>query len=385
MSSSLAPTDARLDSQLATLAESFRFLLDLTPTNAAEAKQRWLTGDRAEPAFEYRELSTDPDVAKASLEQIDPGEAEDPTVESLLRGKKRELELQVEMLRARHSDDFLPLSLEAYGGVNDDLRTIASKLFEEVEPFEDSVQSLSAGEFHALAEEEIAWYQSQNPDVTMHAEVREDVSGVLVSGDTLLISAGSKVPPYRAKGLLQHEVGTHLVTQVNGSAQDLTLLGAGLAGYDETQEGLAVLAEFVVGEMTTTRIRQLASRVLVVDRMVKGESFEDCWQFLADHGVSEGSAFMTVMRIFRAGGLTKDACYLRGLLDLIAHVKGGGELDLLFTGKFALQDLGLVEQLQASGLLAPLAVQSRWTVEGDVNERLRALASTPLTEVIVAG
>ena len=46
--------------------------------------------------------------------------------------------------------------------------------------------------------------------------------------------------------LLHHEVGTHLVTHVNGTHQPIKVLGVGLAGYDETQEGLAVLAEYLV-------------------------------------------------------------------------------------------------------------------------------------------
>ena len=77
----------------------------------------------------------------------------------------------------------------------------------------------------------------------MHAEVRPDVNGVMVSGDVLLIGPETKVQRARAQALLHHEVGTHLVTQANGSHQPIKVLGVGLAGYDETQEGLAVLAE----------------------------------------------------------------------------------------------------------------------------------------------
>ena len=56
--------------------------------------------------------------------------------------------------------------------------------------------------------------------------------------------------------LLQHEVGTHLVTHVNGSAQPIKVLGTGFAGYDETQEGLAVLAEIACGGLTAFRLLQ---------------------------------------------------------------------------------------------------------------------------------
>ena len=74
----------------------------------------------------------------------------------------------------------------------------------------------------------------------------------------------------RVGASLQHEVGTHLVTYYNGLEQPLRLLHVGLAGYDETQEGLAVLAEYLVGGLSRSRLRTLAERVrprLVQDGM----------------------------------------------------------------------------------------------------------------------
>ena len=107
-----------------------------------------------------------------------------------------------------------------------------------------------------MAEAEIAHYRDEDPDLDMHAEIRSDVNGVMVSGDTLLIGPETKVQLERAQALLHHEVGTHLVTQANGSHQPIKVLGVGLAGYDETQEGLAVLAEIACGGLTAFRLRR---------------------------------------------------------------------------------------------------------------------------------
>ena len=41
------------------------------------------------------------------------------------------------------------------------------------------------------------------------------------------------------------------------------------------------------------------------------------------------------MRIYRGGGLTKDAVYLRGLLQILRYLREGGELEPLFVGKVA--------------------------------------------------
>ena len=37
-----------------------------------------------------------------------------------------------------------------------------------------------------------------------------------------------------------------------------------MAGYEELQEGLAVLAEYLVGGLNRTRMQQLAARVLAI-------------------------------------------------------------------------------------------------------------------------
>lgn len=99
----------------------------------ADARDRFLSGADPEPDFTYRELTVDPDVADAALEKIDVNSVEDATLDHLLRAKHREMKLQVEMLRARGTDDFRQLSVELYGGgvlvVNDpaSLATAQSK------------------------------------------------------------------------------------------------------------------------------------------------------------------------------------------------------------------------------------------------------------------
>jgi hypothetical protein len=40
--------------------------------------------------------------------------------------------------------------------------------------------------------------------------------------------------------------------------------------------------------------------------------------------------------VFRSGGLTKDAVYLRGLRELVDHLSRGADLDVLWLGKMPL-------------------------------------------------
>ena len=72
--------------------------------------------------------------------------------------------------------------------------------------------------------------------------------------------------------------------------------------------------------------------------------------------------------------------YLRGLVDLLAHLREGGRLDLLFLGKFALRDLPLVQDLDDRGHLRPSRITSRWLLDPGTRERLdQAAAADDLT------
>ena len=381
----LSAADLAVDHRLALLSQSFRFLLEVTPVDADDLRDDFLEGRERDPGFTYRELDTDPDVVRAELDAIDVGEVEDPVLGQLLRAKHREMELQLDMLEARDTDDFLPLSVELYGGVSPSLRRQAEALLAGITRTEAGDEALDAEEFLALAEDEIAHYRAEDPDLDMHAEIRTDVNGVMVSGDTLLIGPETKVQRARAQALLHHEVGTHLVTQANGSHQPIKVLGVGLAGYDETQEGLAVLAEIACGGLTAFRLRQLASRVVTVHRLIGGASFAEAHEALVADGFPEGSAWTTVMRVYRSGGMTKDAIYLRGLIELLEHLGADGSLDQLWLGKFSLRDLPLIGDLQDRGLLRPPRVLPRYLHDPATHANLARAAGTEDLSTLLEG
>lgn len=374
--------DLAVDHALARLSGGIRFLLDITPVDSDEVREAYLAGEVSTPEFTYRELESDPDVLEAELARIDPATVENTTLGHLLRAKHREMELQLQMLCARGSKEFRDMSVELYGAVSPALYERAGALMLIIDPPDPGAGTLTAEEFRDLAEQELDHYREIDPDIGLHVEIRDDVAGVLCEGTTLLISAQSSIASRRAFALIQHEVGTHLITQVNGSRQPVTVLGSGLAHYDETQEGLAVLAEIAVGGLTPARLRTLAARVVVVHDMLDGASFSDCHHRLVDAGIPSGNAFTTVMRVFRAGGLTKDAIYLRGVVDLLMHLRGGNKLTTMYAGKFSLADLPLIEELTSKNLIHPPAVVPRfWDLPGTSERLAQAAAADDLTQL----
>jgi hypothetical protein len=108
--------------------------------------------------------------------------------------------------------------------------------------------------------------------------------------------------------------------------------------------------------------------------MVEGMPFEDVHASLVHEGIAHAQAFTTTVRVFRAGGLTKDAVYLRGLLELIDHLSTGGDLETLLLGKMPLTAVPLVGDLHRRGLLRDALLRPRYLDEPEAQDRLARLA-----------
>jgi uncharacterized protein (TIGR02421 family) len=288
------------------------------------------------------------------------------------------------MLRCRGSSDFLNLSIELYGAVSPGLLAEAQAILEEV-PRRRRVPGawLDAQQLAAAAQQELDHYRRVAPELESRVEVREGSTGLMVSNGDLLIAPTARVSCERVEALLHHEVGVHIVTHVNGINQPLRLLGAGLAGQEETQEGLAVLAEHLVGGLSGARLRQLAARVVAVHQMTAGAAFPEVHAGLVDAGVPRRQAFTIALRVFRSGGLTKDAVYLRGLRALVDHLAAGNRLDVLWLGKMPLEAEPLVAELYQRGALSDPLLCPRFLDHPFARDRLASFTSVEsLVELI---
>jgi len=228
--------------------------------------------------------------------------------------------------------------------------------------------------FAARARDEIERYRRQWPQLVAEVQVRDDIPGLLVSRHRLLIDQNLQLDANRVESLIHHEVGTHVLTYCNASAQPLAILAGGLLGYDELQEGTAVLAEYLTGGLSHNRLRLLAARVVAVRRQVTGQTFADVFCELCDRlHFRPATAFSITMRVFRGGGFTKDATYLRGLLALLRYLADGGETDMLFLGKVSEASLPILRELRLRGVLKTPPLRPHYLDLPQANQRLRAL------------
>ncbi len=342
-----------VDRKLLRISTSFDFLLSVSPINSEQAYDQF-RADKAHkaPLFRYRPLTVDPDLAKRALYAIDLRRVEDPVLERLFAEKRRELDQQLTMIDCRNSPDFRYLSLTIYGPVEPELLESARDILANVPADTIRGEAIGADAVRKAAESLIAEYRKGDPEFAACIDVRNDIpAGLMVSGRTLMISQSTKMPANRLDPLLQHEVSVHLLTCVNGDAQGLKIFRTGLAGYEGIQEGLGVFAECAVGGLTPARLRLLAARVVIVDAMVSGATFIDGFQLLRDHGLGTRAAFNVAARVYRSGGFSKDAIYLRGFKQVLDLLKSGSDLTPFWYGKIAAHHVPVIEELAARGLL----------------------------------
>jgi uncharacterized protein (TIGR02421 family) len=293
----------------------------------------------------------------------------------LLRDKREELDRQLSLLLERNTPAFRPGSVRLYGTVDDELLTHARDVLDRVpRPRRASEGRVDAHAFAERAREEFRRYADRSPAFRSSVEVRPDVSGLMVSKGRLLVGDDLDLPAERVEALLHHEVGTHVLTWCNGEAQPLRQLCTGLAGYDELQEGLAVLAEHLVGGLDAARLRVLAARVVAAASVQGGATFVESFRALHhDQGFSPAGAFSVVARVHACGGFTRDAIYLRGLVRLLRHLREGGAFEELYLGKLALRHLDVVAELRERGVLRPPPHRPRFLDAPAARRRLEAL------------
>lgn len=386
--SSLVKAARLVDQQLSEVAESFDFLLQVTPTNANAAWDQFRDSHWTElPAFHYRPLPYRPNLLKRRLFDIEIERIEDPTLAHLFWEKQDEVDRQLTALRQLDTPNFLLSSMQLYGAPDETLIKLAREILDAWPTSrlpEQSGDYLPVDDVVARAREEIDHYRQQLRPFNATVEVCDHIaSGIMVSHDRLLISENLCMRAERLEPLMHHEIGTHLLTYFNGRCQPFQQLYAGLAGYDELQEGLAVLAEYLCGGLTARRLRTLAGRVIAVQSMIDGAEFSETFSLLHDeYGFSGRPAFVTTLRAYRGGGLTKDIIYLRGLRDLLEYLRAGHDVEPLYVGKIGLRHIPFVQEMRRRGIIDAPSVLPRFWDQDQVRDRLEACRNLTVPQLL---
>ena len=378
-----------IDEKLAQIETSYQFLWLISPANIRQIKDNFFKSKYEKVLnYHYRLLPFDPDVLKRELYNLKMEEIDDPALSYIFREKREELDLQISMLTGRGSKDFFYNSMMLYGDIDKSLLKEAENLLREApeEVTEEKGNIMKAEDFKVLAEKEFDFFREQDSGFSSKVHVRDDVNILMVSQGELYIPSDYKLNANETRALIQHEIGTHVLTYYNGKQQPLKLLSIGLTDYDTLQEGLAVLSEYLVGGLTANRMRTLSGRVVAASARMHGAGFQDIFRLLHhDYGFSPQRSFNITSRIMQGGGFTKDISYLKGLLQLKEHLENGGELLPLLTGKFALEHMRIIKELGERRVLKPLNLTPRYlNTEETKNKISKIREGLPLSQMINA-
>lgn len=380
----LPPVAASVDRELTRLDAEVDWLLALSPIqNDVLWKDFQASGFRRLGPLRYAPVHLDLHATREELLDLPVEDIESPVLSALLSEKQRELDRQIELVRLRGTDGFLDASLDLFGGVEPRLLELARGILDAVDAGDPLPDDAGIDDVLAATEAEIAWYREHCEGFAIKLEIDDDLnSSMMVSHGTFYVDGEVRLPRARIQPLIQHEIGTHILTRHNGHKQPLKQLEVGLAHYDPLQEGLGVLGEYLAGFLPGERLRTLAARVVAVDMAISGSDVPAIFGHLReDHGFDEDEAFDTAVRALRGGGLTKDAVYLGGLRDLVEYLHNDGDFERLFVGKFALPQCRSLDKLADEGWLRPPELMPRYLSDPAAVQRLKSCRVTPVEEL----
>lgn len=381
----LPPIAREVDRTLCSIDDRLDWLRALSPLDTRDLWQQFRdNGCRHMPAYRYPELDFDLKALRRELLSVPVEQVERNDLSALFWEKQRQLDQQIELVALRGSDGFLPASIDLWGDAEPDLVEAARDVLNALP--DETPRGALAGHEDVLreAERQLAGYRRRQPDFQPRVVVVPDLSAkLMVSRGDLYVAEDIAVPQAQVAPLIHHEIGTHALTRYNGSLQPLKQLECGLGHYHSLQEGLGVLAEYLSGHLAPNRVRILAARVLATHRICQQHPLADIYRGLVEEcGLEDGEAFNVTLRVGRGGGMTKDAAYLRGLRDLVDHLKSGAGLAELFVGKIALWHLPILASLGEAGLVEKPALLPAYLDTAAARERIDACRHQPFLDLV---
>lgn len=344
---------------------------------SAQVHERFLrAGGRELPKPTYRALDFDAQAKKREFRNIRSRLKGKNALEALLRARCDEFILAVEMLEARGTRRFHDLSVKLYGE--------PSSAFADSGEDNLAIARMWAGQSSSgdAPERTLNATEARDAIIRIIEPVLGDACRVRVSstltadaaaGATgLAVRKGARFSRQQVRALAHHEGLWHVLTSLNGYGQPvLTVLGVGLAGYATAQEGGGVVSEYLSGNLSAERMRELGERALVVDMVARGADYIEVFDYLCER-FPQTKASQLAERVFRGGlvtggaPFTKDAIYQRGycrVFNFLRHAVAQNRLPLIhafIAGKMRLEDAPLVAELIESGVVHPPRFLPPW-------------------------
>lgn len=365
-------------SALFEVGEKLKFLQSLQPIEATrDTRDAFLKGTLREPVFTYHSRADEMRELRERLEPFATLEFEErhpiasPIVSRWIKEKIEERLQQISLIEARGNlvagtgSTALEISKSLHGvpdaeSVAQAEASLASLARENADKGAPRTP-LTPRELEARINERFiepwfngtalpAWKVTVNPNANVTRCFNSSEEGTLYLGNRTYYEDG-------ADRLSRHEM-LHVFRSVLGLSQPPVLrelLSCGLAGYEATEEGLALTAEMEGMAMPADRAEMLHARTIAADSAVKLMSFREAFERLTYLGVPDSKAYNAVFGVYRGGGLLKDALYEKGYFEIRELMANGCDLNALFVGKISVSHIADAQVLLSAGFLSPPA------------------------------
>ena len=343
-----------IDHKIDKLVKQIELLNYINPINIEKQKKRFFKSKfTIEPKFKYPKVSFDTFELQRALFALKINDIEDKVVRKLYEDIIYEYSDLVECI------DTIGKGKKFY---YNSLRSFGSPTEKEVENakfilhFNNQENTELVPTFNVNETEQKFRDYSRRYYFTYnikHSDKLSAIAMVLNHNKTLVLNSNHFFTQNDIDILTNHEIGVHMVTTMNGLRNPLKIFSHGFPNNTETQEGLAVYAEFTSNSLNLNRIRRLAYRVLAVDSLSKGYRFSQTFRLLLNYGMKKNDAFTVSVRVHRGGGFTKDYLYLSGLKKIYDYHSKGGDLSTLLTGKVTLEYKNSIDYLIDKGCALP--------------------------------
>ncbi|MCA9486705.1 DUF1704 domain-containing protein [Candidatus Woesearchaeota archaeon] len=342
-----------IDSELLKLDKLILPITYSNVTNAKEQQRTFLEGEVENPDLitHFVPLKYDPNETENKLRTLEERLGEGP-IDALLRKKLETCLTLNEIILYRGTPKVKELTADLYQKPDQQTREQAHNYLLQNPPFEEP-EDQSA---EKLRDKILEVTQTLLSNWSVKIEDNSLLFKTISSKRTFVIPRKN----YSANAIERlpyHEVEVHGLRGENGHAQELTMLGIGLAGYLQTEEGLASFWEKVNGFEDVKTLRSYAGRVIAVDEMHNDKTFRECFDTLKSYQFTDDEAYLLTFRAYRAGGFGKDHIYFIGKQEVENYLAKldpetrRKETELLWTGKIGLQDIPLISQLMDEDIL----------------------------------
>lgn len=354
LSSELDKELLKVDKQLFDIARDFEILNYVNPVNIEQAKKEFFKSKYNEnPKFKYRQLSINPFHFKRRLYALPVEKIRDISLRILYQEIIDSYVDKIDIISSIGTNRFLYNSLRYFGEPDHRDKKNAHYLLHSSQTI-DGDEPLDLTPYNI---EEYFLTVLKNYGFHCKIEISKNIIAkvlVLNNKKVIRIRKDAMFSEKSLNALAEHEIGVHMLTTINSRLQPLQIFRLGMPINTLTQEGLAILSEYLSGNISIKRLQVLALRVLTIEKLLNGYDFKSTFHFLIDTGkLDENQAFYMTARIFRGGGFTKDYLYLRGFRDILKQYKENNNLSYLLIGKTSVKYKNLITEMIERKIFLP--------------------------------